>query len=40
MNVNEIFGTNVTYDDDIENHQRQSFTLSSASIFSGIYFKG
>ena len=39
MNVNEIFGTNVTYDD-IENHQRQSFTLSSASLFFGIYSKG
>ena len=36
MNVNEIFGTNVTYDD-IENHQRQSFTLSSATIFFEIY---
>ena len=32
MNFNKIFEKNVTYDD-IKNDQKQSFTLSSGSIF-------
>ena len=39
MNFSEILGKNVT-SDDIKSDTKQSFALSSGSIFSEIYFQG
>ena len=37
MNFNEIFGKNVTYSDIKSEKQKQSFPLSSGSLFFKIY---